>query len=72
MIEGKCPRCGLKTFGWALLSPRYQTCHNCGVGLEITEDSHPLTQGFSPFIADRMDNKETANNLIGKDHNRDS
>jgi hypothetical protein len=70
MIEGKCPHCGLQTFGWALLSPRYQTCPNCGIGLEITEDNHPMIQGFSPFTAERMDINENANNLTVKNHNK--
>jgi hypothetical protein len=70
MIEGKCPHCGLQTFGWALLSPRYQTCPNCGVGLEITEDSHPLIQSFSSSTTERMVNKETTNYLTVKDINK--
>ncbi len=55
MIEGRCPRCGLSLSGWALLSPRYQTCPYCLIGLEITEDGRPLGQGFSPFTAKRID-----------------
>jgi hypothetical protein len=57
MLEGKCPRCGLQRFGWALLNPRYQACPTCGVGLEIIEDGCRVIQGFSPFTAERLDVK---------------
>jgi hypothetical protein len=70
MIEGKCPHCGLQTLGWALLSPSYQTCPNCGVRLEITEDNHSLMQGLSTFTAERMVSTETADNLTGKDRKK--
>jgi hypothetical protein len=55
MLEGKCPKCGLARYGWALLNPRYQTCATCGVGLEITENGHKVMTGFSPFEAERID-----------------
>ncbi len=57
MLEGKCPKCGLTRYGWALLNPRYQTCASCGVGLEISENGKPVMTGFSPFDAERMDIK---------------
>jgi hypothetical protein len=52
MIEGRCPKCGQRYYGWALLQPRYQSCLKCGVGLLITEDSKKTFQGYSPFTAD--------------------
>jgi hypothetical protein len=55
MLEGKCLKCGTYRCGWALLNPRYQTCPNCGAGLEITEDGRKIATGFSPFTADRLD-----------------
>jgi hypothetical protein len=55
MLEGKCLKCGTYRCGWALLNPRYQTCPNCGAGLEITEDGRKIAKGFSPFTADRID-----------------
>ncbi len=51
MLEGKCPKCGAKYFGWALQWPRNQTCSKCGTGLEITEDGMVFT-GYSPFTAE--------------------
>jgi hypothetical protein len=58
MLEARCPRCGMRRFGWALNSPCYQSCPNCGIGLEITEDGHKVMLGFSPFTADRLDEKK--------------
>jgi hypothetical protein len=52
MLEGKCPKCGIRRVGWALRYPRYQTCPNCGIGLEITEDGHLISKGYSPFTAE--------------------
>jgi len=37
MIEGICPKCNQRYYGWALLQPRYQSCPQCGEGLLITE-----------------------------------
>jgi len=55
MIEGKCSNCGIHRYGWALLNPRYQACPKCGAGLEIFEDGHLISKGFSPFTAERFD-----------------
>ena len=52
MIEGVCPKCGQRCYGWALLQPRNQSCSNCGVGLLITEDGKKAIQGYSPFTAE--------------------
>lgn len=60
MLEGRCPKCGTKRYGWALLNPRYQTCSKCGAGLEILEDGHKIAIGFSPFTAERIDTKKQA------------
>ena len=57
MLEGKCPKCGLTRYGWALLNPRYQTCAGCGVGLDICENGRKIMTGFSPFSAERIDIK---------------
>ena len=51
MLEGKCPKCGAKYYGWALRHPRHQTCH-CGAALEITEDGRTF-KGYSPFTAEK-------------------
>jgi len=52
MLEGKCPRCGTRYYGWSLRLPRHQTCGKCGVGLEITEDGEKFFTGYSPFTAE--------------------
>jgi hypothetical protein len=52
MIEGKCPKCGDRYYGWALIEPRHQSCLKCGVGLLITEDGKKTIQGYSPFTAE--------------------
>jgi len=38
MIEGTCPKCNRRYYGWALLRPRDHYCEKCGEGLVITED----------------------------------
>ena len=53
---GFCPKCGVKRMGYALRSPRYQTCPKCGAGL-IIEDGKYIGTGFSPFTADEVDIK---------------
>ena len=53
MFEGKCPKCGLYSIGWALGNPRNQTCPKCGTGLEITEDGRKVSRGYSPFGAEK-------------------
>ncbi len=53
VLEGKCPKCGFHRMGWALRNPRHQTCHKCGVELEITEDGRRVLEGYSPFTAER-------------------
>ena len=52
MLEGKCPKCGAKYFGWALRWPRHQMCSKCGIGLEITQDGERFFTGYSPFTAE--------------------
>lgn len=52
MIEGTCPRCGQRYFGWSLLQPRNQTCVRCGTALVITEDGIRRSEGYSPFTAE--------------------
>jgi hypothetical protein len=53
MIEGRCPKCGKRYYGWVLLQPRHQSCLKCGVGLLITEDGKKTIQGYSPFTAEK-------------------
>lgn len=50
-MEGRCPRCGARYYGWALSSPRNQMCERCGVGLDILDDGGNSFTGYSPFSA---------------------
>jgi len=52
MIEGKCPKCGQRYFGWALRQPRNQSCAKCGTGLLINEGGLKTIEGYSPFTAE--------------------
>ena len=53
MIEGKCPRCGASYFGWALQFPRNQSCSQCGAALKIYKNGKPVSEGYSPFTAEK-------------------
>jgi hypothetical protein len=50
-LEGICPRCGARYYGWALKNPRYQMCGKCGVGLDIMRNGEKIAEGYSPFTA---------------------
>ena len=52
MIEGICPKCGRRFYGWALLQPCNQSCPKCVTGILITEDGKKTIQGYSPFAAE--------------------
>ena len=39
--------------GWALRSPRNQSCSKCGAALEIFEDGKRISEGYSPFTAEK-------------------
>ncbi len=52
MLEGKCPKCGARYYGWALNSPRNQSCEFCGIGLEISDSEGNSFTGYSPFTAE--------------------
>jgi uncharacterized protein (DUF983 family) len=43
MIEGTCPKCHKRYYGWALLRPHDQCCEECGYRLLITEDGRRTT-----------------------------
>jgi Mrp family chromosome partitioning ATPase len=38
MIEGTCPKCNRRYYGWALLRPGNSHCEKCGNELLLTED----------------------------------
>lgn len=41
MLQGTCPDCGTRYYGWALREPEHQTCGKCGASLVIAEGSVP-------------------------------
>lgn len=53
MFEGRCPKCGIRYYGWALLNPEYQTCPDCGIGLQIKESNGTISEGYSPSVIDK-------------------
>jgi hypothetical protein len=53
MIEGICPKCGYCYVGWALKFPRNQMCSNCGAALQIYLDGNRISEGYSPFTAEK-------------------
>ena len=53
MIEGICPKCGHCYVGWALKFPRNQMCSNCGAALQIYLDGKRISEGYSPFTAEK-------------------
>jgi hypothetical protein len=58
MLEGRCPKCEVHYYGWALRFPRNQSCSTCGAALEIFEDGHKISEGYSPFKADKYSVKQ--------------
>ena len=61
MFEGRCPKCRKKYFGWALSFPRNQTCSLCGAALEVFKDGKKVSEGYSPFTAERYTIKGQSN-----------
>jgi len=37
MLQGTCPNCGTRYYGWALREPENRTCGDCGAELIIAE-----------------------------------
>jgi hypothetical protein len=37
MLQGKCPRCGERYYGFALANPEFQSCGMCGADLTIQD-----------------------------------
>jgi len=54
MLEGACPKCGARYYGWALRNPRNQMCHKCGTALRITDEGGRPFIGYSPFTAENI------------------
>ena len=72
MLEGKCPKCGACYYGEQLRFPRHQACILCFVGLEITEDGHPVSEGYSPFTAEEYSVDLPSNVPTPSDETKDS
>ena len=53
MLEGRCPKCGICVVGEALRFPRNQSCSICGAALEIFKDGKKVSEGYSPFSAEK-------------------
>jgi len=53
VLEGRCPKCGYRCYGWVLRFPRNQSCPKCGTALEIYEEGRHVSKGYSPFTADK-------------------
>ena len=71
MLEGRCPTCGCCYVGWALRLPRNQTCNNCGAALEIYLDGQRISEGYSPFTAEKYSIKRPRNVPTPSDMNRE-
>ncbi len=52
MLEGRCPKCSYKCYGWSLRFPRNQSCPKCGAALDIYEEGKHVSKGYSPFTAE--------------------
>ncbi len=53
MLEGRCPKCGYCRVGEALRIPRNQSCSICGTALQIYLDGKKISDGYSPFTAEK-------------------
>jgi len=73
MLEGRCPKCGIRYYGWALLNPEHQTCPDCGIGLYIKDSNGTISEGYSPSVIDKNLFEEIINIVDDekKDKNRD-
>jgi hypothetical protein len=65
MLQGDCPKCRARYYGWALRSPRNQYCNECGAALDITEDGHTY-HGYSPFEAEEYIIKDKKDSRIAE------
>ncbi len=53
MLEGRCRKCGNCVVGETLRFSRNQSCSTCGASLEIYQDGKKVSEGFSPFTAEK-------------------
>lgn len=67
MIEGKCPNCGNRYFGWALKAQQHQTCDACGVKLEVIRNGLRVFTGGASAEKDSIKPKNQESADIRKD-----
>ena len=53
MIEGRCPMCGKRYYGWALSQPSNHICNKCGVSLLISDQDKPSYEGYPPIYINK-------------------
>ena len=55
MLEGRCPKCDTRYYGWALAVASQQACTKCGHKLDIyeSETGRLIATGNSIFEADK-------------------
>ena len=66
MLEGRCPKCGIRYYGWALFNPKYQNCPNCGTELVLKDSNGIISEGYSPPLIDKSHLKEIMNIIDDK------
>jgi hypothetical protein len=71
-LEGICPRCGERYYGWALKNPRYQMCGKCGCALEIWRNGEKIASGYSPFEAEEYKITRPPGGKKGKEDDKKS
>ena len=52
ILEGRCPKCRIRYYGWALREARYRFCPTCDSALEI-KDVDETVEGYSSVAADK-------------------
>jgi transcription initiation factor IIE alpha subunit len=50
-LEGLCPICGARYYGWALMKSLEQKCSKCGSDLDISENGPVLRTHYSSYTA---------------------
>jgi hypothetical protein len=70
MLEGKCPKCDARYYGWALANPRNQTC-KCGAALIIFDENTSI-KGYSPFEAEKYVFGNQQSNAVPADAKKNS
>jgi len=72
MLEGRCPKCGYCRVGEALRVPRNQSCPMCGAALQIYLDGKKMSDGYSPFTAEKYSKGQSSDTSIPSYKSEDS